>query len=167
MPANKGLEVKVENPATLDPKKWVDRHADYLFKYAIVRIHNQDLVKDLVQETFLAGLNGLIGFAGKSTERTWLTAILKYKIIDIYRRESSGLASINEIEHEAAIQDDFFETANGHWKNEYLHKPFEQVQDPFHDKEFNKDFNKAGIRTQISFGELFGLPIIPTTEFVD
>jgi len=167
MPADKGLKVKLETQVTIDPTKWVDRHADYLFNFAIKRIHNKDLAKDLIQETFLAGLKGLTGFGGKSTEHTWLTAILKYKIIVIYRRDSSGLAIIKEIDHDAAIQDDLFENANGHWKNEYKPKPFERVQDPLQDKEFNKNFNKAGIRTQISFGGLFGLPIIPTTEFVD
>jgi len=132
------FEAKIEGSVTLDPKKWVEVHADYLFKYAILRIKDQDLAKDLVQETFLAGLKGLAGFSGKSTERTWLTAILKYKIIDMYRKESSGLVNIKGISNVDAIEDEYFESADGHWKNESKPKPFGKVQDPLQDKEFNR-----------------------------
>lgn len=138
MPADKRFESGIEGSATLDPKKWVDRYADYLFKYAIVRIHDQDLAKDLVQETFLAGLKGIAGFSGKSTERTWLTAILKYKIIDLYRKESSGLANIKAISNVEVIEDEYFESADGHWKKEFAPKPFGLVQDPLHEKEFHR-----------------------------
>ncbi|HEY1060265.1 MAG TPA: sigma-70 family RNA polymerase sigma factor [Daejeonella sp.] len=138
MPTEKGLEAGLEDLSILDPKKWVERYADYLFRYAILRIHDQDLAKDLVQETFLAGLKSLSGFAGKSSERTWLTAILKYKIIDLYRKESSGLANIKDLKQEEASQDDFFYNDNGHWKKEYAPRPFEELADPLRDKEFNR-----------------------------
>lgn len=138
MSIDKGFEAGIEGSVTLDPNKWVEVHADYLFKYAIVRIQDQDVAKDLVQETFLAGLKGLAGFSGKSTERTWLTAILKYKIIDVYRKESSGLANIKGLSNVEAIDDEYFESADGHWKNEYAPKPFGKVQDPLQDKEFNR-----------------------------
>lgn len=138
MPTEKGLEAGLEDSSILDPKKWVERYADYLFRYAILRINDHDLARDLVQETFLAGLKGLAGFAGKSTERTWLTAILKYKIIDLYRKESSGLASIKYSKQEEASQDDFFYKDNGHWKKEYAPTPFAQLADPLQDKEFNR-----------------------------
>lgn len=138
MSIDKGFEAGIEGSVTLDPNKWVEVHADYLFKYAIVRIQDEDMAKDLVQETFLAGLKGLAGFSGKSTERTWLTAILKYKIIDVYRRESSGFANIKDISSAGAIEDDYFESADGHWKKEYAPKPFGLVQDPLQEKEFNR-----------------------------
>ena len=63
MPTEKGLEAGLEDLSILDPKKWVERYADYLFRYAILRIHYHDLAKDLVQETFLAWLKSLSGFA--------------------------------------------------------------------------------------------------------
>jgi DNA-directed RNA polymerase specialized sigma24 family protein len=40
----------------MDPHKWVDLHADYLYAYAITRIGDEEQVRDLVQETFLAAL---------------------------------------------------------------------------------------------------------------
>lgn len=74
----------------LDPSKWVDRYADYLYNYTISKVSDKDLAEDLVQETFLAGLKSAEGFKGDASERTWLTAILKRKIIDHYRRANSN-----------------------------------------------------------------------------
>ena len=74
---------------TLDPNTWIDQYADYLFNYAVVRVNNNDMAKDLVQETFFAGLKSAKNFEGKATERTWLVAILKRKIINYYSKINS------------------------------------------------------------------------------
>src|ERR1700752_3746381 len=90
----------------LDPRQWVKAHADYLYAYTLSRINNEEQAKDLVQETFLAALEKADKFEGKSSERTWLTAILKNKIIDIYRKRSSGLNNAVKIAEKE--QEDFF-----------------------------------------------------------
>lgn len=74
---------------TLNPNKWIDEYADYLFSYAVVRVNNSDLAKDLVQDTFFAGLKSAKNFQGKASERTWLVSILKRKVIDHYRKINS------------------------------------------------------------------------------
>jgi len=74
---------------TLNPNKWIDLHADYMFNYTISRINNHDLAKDLVQETFLASLKAMKNYKGQASERTWLISILKRKIIDHYRKSNS------------------------------------------------------------------------------
>ncbi|MEG9328666.1 RNA polymerase sigma-70 factor, ECF subfamily [Salinimicrobium catena] len=74
----------------LDPDKWVDRYADYLFNYTIVRVNDREIANDIVAETFLAGLNSMKNFKGEASERTWLISILKRKIIDHYRRINSN-----------------------------------------------------------------------------
>lgn len=125
----------------LNPHQWVYAHADYLFAYAIRRISNEEQAKDLVQETFLAALEKADRFEGKSSERTWLTAILKNKIIDVYRKKSSGLTrDVQEAEHE---QQDFFE-ADGHWTP--THRPLEfgiEHVDHVVNKEFNDILQKC------------------------
>lgn len=60
-----------------DPKLWVDKYADHLYNYAICRINDKEIAKDLVQETFLAALENIKKFEGRSSEKTWLIAILK------------------------------------------------------------------------------------------
>jgi RNA polymerase sigma-70 factor (ECF subfamily) len=44
------------------------------------------LVDDVVQDVFLAALKGLAAFGGQSSLRTWLIAIARHKIEDIYRQ---------------------------------------------------------------------------------
>lgn len=96
------------------PKQWVERYADYLFTFASVRVKDKDLACDLVQDTFLAALERLDNFAGNSSEKTWLTAILKNKIVDVYRKQASGLGNTKEI---TSFQNetDFFNADSGHW----------------------------------------------------
>lgn len=81
----------------LAPEQWVDRYADYLYNFTIVRVNDHIVAQDLVSETFLAGLKSKENFKGEATERTWLVAILKRKIIDHYRRSNSkkGRAEVN------------------------------------------------------------------------
>ena len=97
-----------------NPELWVKDHADYLYQYATKRIPDSDLCKDLVQETFLSAIKNLSDFKGKSTERTWLTSILKNKIIDQYRKKAKEV-SLNELQFTEENGTGFFEE-NGHWK---------------------------------------------------
>lgn len=96
------------------PNLWVMNYGDYLYSYASTRIDDNELARDLVQETFLAALESWEKFDGRSSEKTWLTAILKNKIFDVYRKKST---SINKqtISINGSDSDEFFEES-GHWK---------------------------------------------------
>jgi len=65
---------------------WVNAHADYLFNFAVGQVRDQGVAEDLVQETFLAAVKSPDSFNGKSSERTWLTGILRHKICDHLRK---------------------------------------------------------------------------------
>ncbi len=87
--------------ASADPEQWLDAHGDALFAYAMLRVRNQALAEDLVQDTLLAGITGitgLAGFGGKSSERTWLTGILKNRIVDHVRKSSREESYETDIE---------------------------------------------------------------------
>ena len=75
---------------SLNPSKWIELYADYLYNYTISRVNDSELAKDLVQETFFAGLKSAENFKGEAAERTWLISILKRKIIDHYRKVNSA-----------------------------------------------------------------------------
>ena len=45
-----------------------------------------DAVEDVTQEVFIAVLRGLDRFEGKSSFRTWICAICRYKSVDFYRK---------------------------------------------------------------------------------
>lgn len=72
----------------IDPNKWVDDYGDALFRFAYFRVNNQALAEDLVQDTFLAAMKAKERFSGRATVKTWLTGILKNKIIDYYRKKN-------------------------------------------------------------------------------
>ena len=70
-----------------EPEVWVDEFGDALFRFAVARIKDPSLAEELVQETFLAALRARKNFKGRSSPKTWLTAILKHKIIDYFRKK--------------------------------------------------------------------------------
>jgi RNA polymerase sigma-70 factor (TIGR02943 family) len=67
--------------------KWLSLYGDYLYAYALMRVNHKDTAEDLVQETLLAGLESLDRFSNQSSEKTWLVAILKHKILDYWRKK--------------------------------------------------------------------------------
>ncbi|MGC1631003.1 MAG: sigma-70 family RNA polymerase sigma factor [Gelidibacter sp.] len=73
----------------LNPNKWIELYSDYLFNYTISRINDREIAKDIIQDTFFAGLKSMKNFKGEASERTWLISILKRKIIDYYRKTNS------------------------------------------------------------------------------
>ena len=101
----------------IDPTIWVDEHGDYLFRYALVRLRDESLAEDIVQETLLAAIQSLASYGGKSTERTWLTSILKHKVIDFYRK-SSRETPLDASELDVSEFDNFFER-DDQWTNHW------------------------------------------------
>ena len=70
---------------TLEPEKWVENYADMLYRYTLVRVIDPNLADELVQATHFSAIKSQNTFAGKSTEKTWLFGILKYKTMDHFR----------------------------------------------------------------------------------
>lgn len=68
-----------------DIRSLVMEHADYLLSFALSKITDRELARDLVQDTFVAALSS-DSFKGESSLRTWLTSILNRKIIDHWRK---------------------------------------------------------------------------------
>jgi RNA polymerase sigma-70 factor (ECF subfamily) len=101
-------------PAQSEFHSQVERERPYLVRFAALQLRDRDAVEDVVQETLLAALAGEASFGGRSNLRTWLTGILKHKIIDAIRRarrESTLGAGADE---EAPEIDALFRP-DGHW----------------------------------------------------
>jgi RNA polymerase sigma-70 factor (TIGR02943 family) len=73
---------------TNDPRVWLDRYGDFLFRYAIGQVRDAQVAEDLVQDTFLAAWKARARFQGESSERTWLVGILRHKIYDHFRERT-------------------------------------------------------------------------------
>ena len=105
----------------IDPNKWIDLYSDYLFNYTITRVNDREMSKDLVQDTFVAGLKSMKNFKGQASERTWLISILKRKIIDYYRK-------INSKKGKAEVRMTYNSDENeGDWLEERVADPFDKT----------------------------------------
>ena len=64
-------------------------HRSYLMRFAQRKLRDPSLAEDAVQDVFEAVLSGRAKFAGRSALRSWLTAVLKNKIVDTLRRHGA------------------------------------------------------------------------------
>ena len=106
----------------LNPNKWIDLYADYLFNYTISRVNDKEMAQDLVQDTFFAGLKSMKNFKGEASERTWLISILKRKIIDHYRKINSKKGQA-----EVRITYNNDTETEGDWLEEQVADPFDKT----------------------------------------
>ncbi len=107
----------------LQPNSWVDSYADYLFNYAVVRVSDAEIAKDLVQETFFAGLKSAKNYKGDAAERTWLIAILKRKVIDHYRKINS-----NKGKAEVRMKYSSSSDSEGDWLEQQVADPYSTLE---------------------------------------
>ena len=61
-------------------------HRSYLVRFAQRKLRDPLLAEDVVHDVFEAVLSGRAVFAGRAALRSWLTAVLKNKIVDMVRR---------------------------------------------------------------------------------
>ena len=91
-----------------------------LVRFAQLQIRNQALAEDAVQDALIAVLEKPERFAGQSSLRTYVTGILKYKIIDCLRA-SSRERQIDT--HDDQSEDDAIDAlfiADGHTREQPL-----------------------------------------------
>ena len=76
---------------------WSDllAHRDYLVRFAQRKLQDPALAEDLVHDVFEAVVTGRAVFSGRAALRTWLTAVLKNKIVDLIRQRS-GTESLSD-----------------------------------------------------------------------
>ncbi|MBX3604572.1 MAG: sigma-70 family RNA polymerase sigma factor [Piscinibacter sp.] len=77
-------------PAAVAAVSWTEMlaHREALVRFAQRRLLDPSLAEDVVHDVFEAVLSGRAAFAGRSALRSWLTAILKHKIVDLVRQRT-------------------------------------------------------------------------------
>jgi RNA polymerase sigma-70 factor (ECF subfamily) len=105
-----------EAAVNTDPERWLSEHGDYLFGYAFLRLGNREQAEEAVQDALLAALESRHRFEGRSSERTWLVAILRHKVIDRIGTLSRERQHRVATDSEGAPVGQF--DAHGHWKRE-------------------------------------------------
>lgn len=150
----------------LNPLNWTSAYADELFGYAYNKTGKKELSEDLVQETFLAGLNAINSFKGQSSERTWLYAILKFKIADYYRKSSTKHEVSNHsfTFEEGSYLDAYF-TEEGDWKEGASPKSWgSHIHDAIENKELAEVLNLCIDRLPESQKHLILLKLVEELE---
>ncbi|MBM3357904.1 MAG: sigma-70 family RNA polymerase sigma factor [Betaproteobacteria bacterium] len=97
----------------------LDRYRPYLVRYARLQLRDQSSAEDVVQETLLVAIENGDRFSGQSSVRTWLTGILKHKIIDVFRRGARELPLAAAGRGEDATEEQGLEAlfhADGRWR---------------------------------------------------
>src|SRR5690349_20419280 len=91
----------------MDPEfgKELERQRGYLLRVARLQLRDAALAEDVVQDTLVAALGAKEGFTGRSTVKTWLTGILKHKIVDAIRRKQREPVAASTLDDEADIED--------------------------------------------------------------
>ncbi|MFC7289231.1 sigma-70 family RNA polymerase sigma factor [Herminiimonas glaciei] len=85
-----------------------------LLRFALLQLRDQAQAEDVVQDALIAVLEKPDNFAGQSSLRTYVTAIMKYKIIDALR---AGQRTRQFEGHDEQSDDDLIDalfTADGH-----------------------------------------------------
>jgi RNA polymerase sigma-70 factor (ECF subfamily) len=106
---------------TADPRfAEIESHRGYLVRYALAQLRDKQQAEEAVQEALLAALEGIGSFDGRSSLRTWLTSILRFKVIDLQRRAVKERTQVDIDEQSVgseddAWMDDFFDET-GHWR---------------------------------------------------
>jgi RNA polymerase sigma-70 factor (ECF subfamily) len=94
----------------------IEQHRPYLVRYATLQLRDAGAAEDAVQDTLIAALEGMDRFAGNSSVKTWLTGILKHKIIDHHRRQAREQPLTEDDERSEADAVDALFKPDGHWQ---------------------------------------------------
>ena len=128
-----------QSPGATQPERWLEKHGDELFGFAVARVRDRGAAQDLVQETFLAAWRARQDFAGDSTERAWLFGILRNKLVDYYRRKSRETAFV-EPESLTFDEDKFFHDTGPRkdaWIKSVAPRPWAAPDETLVNKEFH------------------------------
>ena len=93
----------------------LEAHRKYLQRYGQFHLRDASLAEDAVQDTLIAALAQRDRFQGRSQLRTWLTGILKHKIIDLTRSRGRGLPADALVLGEDSDSNDGSFNAKGKW----------------------------------------------------
>lgn len=90
-----------------------------MLRFADLQLRNRDTAEDLVQESIEAALRKSSSFAGQSTLKTWVFAILRNRIIDHLRqaRRTVNLSSLVDDDEDWQEKLESMFNERGHWRD--------------------------------------------------
>ncbi|MEY5048264.1 MAG: hypothetical protein RLZZ175_1623 [Bacteroidota bacterium] len=142
----------------LMPENWVKNYSSGMYKYLLFRVKYKEVAEDLVQETFISALNSLASFSGNSSEKTWLYAIMKFKLADYYRKHYKNTPAENNAD-EAFLGDYFdLEDEKEHWFDKSKPQAWHSdVEDVIEKKEFQQTLDDCVKKVPTKTASVFTL----------
>jgi RNA polymerase sigma-70 factor, ECF subfamily len=106
----------------------IDRYANALLRLAMVYVRAWAVAEEVVQETWMAVLEGLQRFEGRSSLKTWLFRILTNCAISRAHSEGRSISFSSLSEHNAelvepAVEPDRFLPADHQWSGHWVSFP--------------------------------------------
>lgn len=132
----------------------LEEHADYLFSYAMLKLKDVALAEDMVQDTLLSAIAAQESFTANASIRTWLTTILKNRMIDHWRRQGREIVASDLIvdSDEGDELDDYFDQA-GSWLE--MPNAYPKPEEAMESKQFWKIFEQCLSRLKPQQAEVF------------
>ncbi|HYC28217.1 MAG TPA: sigma-70 family RNA polymerase sigma factor [Chitinophagaceae bacterium] len=122
-------------------RQWMTDHADVLYRYSLRCLNDEELCKDMVQETFLAAWRNMDTYRSEASVKNWLFVILKSKITDHFRKSHTQLVDSIKQEH----NDHTFFDEQDHWRKGVYPKQWSvDFSNQVETKEFYKVFQSCG-----------------------
>ncbi len=89
-----------------------------MFAYARLRLPSADLAEEAVQEALASAWRSRASFGGRSSERTWLIGVLRYKVLNLLaarRRDASGGGGATVYADDGSFRNGQFATRQDPW----------------------------------------------------
>lgn len=83
----------------------IGRHRADLLRIARFQLRDGHTAEDVVQETLLAALGAMARYEGRSSVRSWLIGILKFKIVDALRAQMRAPGAFSDLHAESGTDD--------------------------------------------------------------
>lgn len=106
-------------------------HRPFLYRLAVLELQNHAAAEDVTQEAIAAALENVARFERRSSVKTWLLSILRFKVLDAFRDQKrlTAMADMPGLEHELDVSDfDGLFEENGCWAT---------AKDPWSDPQTN------------------------------
>ncbi|AWV98473.1 sigma-70 family RNA polymerase sigma factor [Arcticibacterium luteifluviistationis] len=119
---------------------WVRQYSDELYGWAVKKVGDNEIAKDLIQDTFLSAYKNISGFRYESSPKTWLFSILNFKIIDYYREKKKIVAISLEGDDKKIVKEvtDSMFDKSGNWETNGLEDSWNNQENLLDNSEFNE-----------------------------
>lgn len=109
-----------------------------MFRFAQLQLRNRETAEDMVQEAIEAALRNASSFAGNSSLKTWVFAILKNRIID-HLRQAGRTVSMSSLVEEGEDWEERLEalfTDRGEWRDSTRPRAWASPEESMQNKQF-------------------------------